>query len=99
MSYQKCRIQTLSEKNGDIIKKILIKQKELRKNKMKKLLRWPRETEANRPMEIFIKIEKCQIISLVKEILEEVLALKMILMEANSIWEKDSQKLGDFLYL
>ena len=33
-----------------------------------------------------------------KEILEEVLAQKMIIMEISSIWEKDFQKLSDFYH-
>ena len=99
VNYQKCRIQTHLEENGDIIKKTLIKQKELKKNKMKRLLRWPREMEANHHMEIIIKTEIFKIINLEKEILEEVLAPKMILMEVSSIWEKDSIKLGDILYI
>jgi hypothetical protein len=99
VSCQKCRIQTLLGENGDIIKKILIKLKELRKNKMKKLLRWLRETEVNQLMEITIKIENIQTINMEKEISEEELARKMILMEISSIWEKDFQKIGDFLYI
>ena len=66
---------------------------------MKRQLRWPREMEANHPMGIITKIENFKIINTAREILEEELALKMILMEISSIWEKDSQKLGDFIYI
>ena len=81
----RCRTQILSEENGDIIRKILIRPKELKRNRMKKKLKWKKEMEGNRLMEIISRIENTKKTKIQIETLEEGLDQKMILIQASRI--------------
>jgi uncharacterized protein YktB (UPF0637 family) len=81
----RCRTQILSEENGDIIRKILIRPKELKRNRMKKKLKWKKEMEGNRLMGIISRIENIKKAKIQIETLEEGLDQKMILIQASRI--------------
>ena len=66
---------------------------------MKKKLKWKKEMQANRLMEIISRIESTRKAQAHLEALEEELDLKMILIQASSTWEKGFQKRGDIYKL
>lgn len=90
-SFQKCRTQIHQVENGDTTKKILIKQKEFKKNRMKKKQKQQKKINLK---EIKIMEDSKKISLLDLKALEEEQDLRMNIRDPN-ILEKDNQKHGE----